>query len=246
MNRPVNFQQLAARDPAIALLVGAMSGVNFGHEAPPPGPQYSSANPLGAPVPEYAQFGNDMGFGSGVSAYDPSMNIGFGAHHPAHPHHAAHGHPHAHHMDATAARTLLLDPNRGSTVKVERYSFSFSPDDPLVLGTASALGTFTEQPSASIRGQRVVMNSPQEGFVTMTALQIANVNVFIGGIEDAFTYSARSNGVMLDLPRLDTQNRATASGDYSGFLPPGFTATADFPFIVTLQGPATLAGGYGQ
>lgn len=239
MNRPVNFRELAARDPAIALLVGAMSGANFGHEAPAAGPQFS------APPPAYAQFGSDMGFGFGVSSYDPSLNIGFGAH-PAHPHHPHHAHHAAHGHDATAARTLLLDPNRGSTVKVERYSFSFSPDDPLVLGTASALGTFTEQPSASVRGQRVVMNSPQEGFVTMTALQIANVNVFIGGIEDAFTYSARSNGVMLDLPRLDTQNRATASGDYSGFLPPGFTATAEFPFIVTLQGPATLAGGYGQ
>jgi len=168
--------------------------------------------------------------------------------HPAHPHHAAHAavrwelaNP-----SSTAARTLLLDPNRDSTVKVERYSFSFSPAANLVLGTASNIPTFTQQPSTSIKGQRVLMNAPSVGFVLISTLQIANVNVLVGGTEDAFTYSPLAMGVMLDLPRLDPQNRATAAGAYTGVLPPGFTAGNSFQLIISLQGPATLAGGYGQ
>lgn len=247
MSRPLNFQEMASRDPAIAALMGAIPGYDFGHDV-----GYTEPTP-----PQYG-FGddyNDYGWGFGLgSAFDPSMNIGFGAaKHPAHPAarrppiaHPAHpAHP-ANDHSSTYNRTLLLDPNRNSTVKVERYSFSFSPTAALVLGTASSISNFTEQPAASIKGQRILMNAPQEGFVYISQLQIANVNVMIGGTEDAYTYSPRSNGVMLDLPRLDPQNRATAAGSYSGFLPPGFSAAASFTFIITMQGPAVLAGGFGQ
>ena len=65
---------------------------------------------------------------------------------------------------------MLLDPNRDSTVKVTGYSFSFSPVASLVLGTASSLGTFTQQPSTSIKGRRVLTNAPVPGFVLLTAL----------------------------------------------------------------------------
>ncbi len=147
---------------------------------------------------------------------------------------------------STHHRSMLLDPNRDSTVKVERYSFSFSPAANLVLGTASAIPTFTQNPSTSIKGQRVIMNAPMAGFVLVSSLQVANVNVFVGGVEDAFAYSPLAVGVMLDLPRLDPQNRATAAGAYTGVLPPGYTAGNAFQFVITLQGPATLAGGYGQ
>ena len=141
---------------------------------------------------------------------------------------------------------MLLDPNRDSTVKVERYSFSFSPTTNLVLGTASNIPTFTQNPSTSIKGQRVVMNAPVAGFILVSTLQVANVNVFVGGTEDAFTYGAGAFGVMLDLPRLDPQNRATSAGAYTGVLPPGYTAGNSYQFIITLQGPSTMAGGYGQ
>lgn len=277
----MNSQELLMREPALAMLMGALpQGNHFG-------------------------FGNDYGYGFGLqSASDPSLNMGmpgmgygfgynpmaaygygFGAppvppamlaahpamqhpamaahpammhpamaqppihpSHPAHPQHAAHA---AHHWElanpsSTTSRSLLLDPNRDSTIKVERYSFSFSPTANLVLGNASNIPTFTQQPSTSIKGQRVVMNAPVAGFVLVSSLQIANVNVMIGGTEDAFTYSAGAQGVMLDLPRLDPQNRATSAGAYTGVLPPGYTQGNSFQFIITLQGPSTLAGGYGQ
>lgn len=149
---------------------------------------------------------------------------------------------------STASRTALLDPNRDSSIKVERYSFSWSPAAALVLGGGApvAIPTFTQQPSTSIKGQRLLMNAPVPGFVQISTLQIANVNVLVGAAEDAFTYSPTAMGVMLDLPRLDPQNRATAAGTYSGMLPLGYTAGFSFVFVITLQGPATLAGGYGQ
>jgi len=167
---------------------------------------------------------------------------------PRHPQHAAHA---AHQWElanpsSSTSRSLLLDPNRDSAVKVERYSFSFSPAANLVLGAASNIATFTQQPSTSIKGQRVIMNAPVPGFVLISSLQIANINVLVGGTEDAFTYSAGAQGVMLDLPRLDPQNRATSAGAYTGVLPPGYTQGNSFQFIITLQGPSSLAGGYGQ
>lgn len=173
--------------------------------------------------------------------------------HPSNPAHPAHAKEAAKRWElsnpnSTASRTALLDPNRDSSIKVERYSFSWSPANPLVLGGGAVvpIANFTQQPSTSIKGQRLIMNAPVPGFVQITTLQIANVNVLVGGQEDAFTYSAGAMGVMLDLPRLDPQNRATAGGNYSGMLPLGYTQGFNYVFVITLQGPSTMAGGYGQ
>lgn len=258
MNAPINMHEMAKRDPAVACLMGAIAGYDFGYSVPSQPYTPPSAFASGP------QFGDDYGFGFGFG------NMGFGAHHghghhaahpaahhaahphhpshPAHPHHAAHAAHHAAMQDpsSTVSRTLALDPNRNSTVKVERYSFSFSPTTNLVLGTASAIANFTQQPSASIKGERILMNAPAYGFVFVSTLQIANVNVLVGGQEDAHNYAAEAQGVFLELPRLDPQNRATAAGSYTGSLPQGFTAGTSYPFVITMQGPAVLAGGYGQ
>ena len=238
-------------------------GYGYGFGAPP------AALPPGPCMMPNGAMNHGYGFGL-QSAYDVSMNMGmpgmgygYGAaaaplavpagppihpSDPRHPQHAAHA---AHQWElanpsSSTSRSLLLDPNRDSAIKVERYSFSFSPAANLVLGAASNIATFTQQPSTSIKGQRVVMNAPVPGFVLISSLQIANVNVLVGGTEDAFTYSAGAQGVMLDLPRLDPQNRATSAGAYTGVLPPGYTQGNSFQFIITLQGPSSLAGGYGQ
>jgi hypothetical protein len=266
--------ELLMREPALAMLMGALPqgnnfgfGDDYGYGYGPPAAYgfglasvFDPSQNLGLPG-----FGYDH-YGYGHTPHGPASTPHHPAHHHPHhhPHHPAHpahhpSHPsHPHHQahaavrwelanpSSTAARTMLLDPNRDSTVKVERYSFSFSPSTNLVLGTASNIPTFTQQPSTSIKGQRVVMNAPIAGFVLISTLQIANVNVLVGGTEDAFTYNAGAQGVMLDLPRLDPQNRATSAGAYTGVLPAGFTAGNSFQFIITLQGPATLAGGYGQ
>jgi hypothetical protein len=219
-------------------------GVDYGFGAVPSGPAAPPA-PLarraaGRPVPVVHPAIHAAAAANAAAATHPS--------HPAHPMHAAHAAQRweMQNPSSTASRSMLLDPNRDSTVKVERYSFSFSPPTNLVLGTASNIPTFTQQPSTSIKGQRVVMNAPVAGFILVSTLQVANVNVLVGGTEDAFTYNAGAQGVMLDLPRLDPQNRATSAGAYTGVLPPGYTQGNSYQFIITLQGPSTLAGGYGQ
>lgn len=255
----MNARQLAMRDPARAAIMGAISGESFGF-----GQDYGASQVANdrRPSPRLAYsrpsvgFGDDYGFGAydygfGAPAHHAKHPAAHpGAHpaaHPAHPAHAAHAWATSpHNPTSTASRTMLLDPNRDSTVKVTGYSFSFSPIASLVLGTPSSLGTFTQQPSTSIKGRRVLTNAPVPGFVLLTALQIANVNVFVGTTEDAFTYNAGAQNVIMDLPRLDPQNRATASGSYTGALPAGYTAGSAYQFVITLQGPSTLAGGYGQ
>jgi hypothetical protein len=142
----------------------------------------------------------------------------------------------------TAARARLLDPNEHSRLKIERYSFSMSPEVNFVLGTPVAFEA-TLQPNTRIRAQRVVMNAPVMNFVLIDSLQVANVNVLVGTTEDAYTYNANGQGVMLDLPTLDPANRATVSGSYTGLLPPGYASEFSYQFIVTFQGPSTIVGG---
>ncbi|HEX6826560.1 MAG TPA: hypothetical protein VF077_09630 [Nitrospiraceae bacterium] len=267
----MNAHQLVMREPALAMLMGALpQGNNFGFGDDYPGVAYgfglqssvdASAN-MGLPGFGYSPaaalgygFGEEQfAYGDDGYGYGAEPDYGFGAHRrrhhvrrpPAHPAVAAAAALAHRNPTSTASRTMLLDPNRDSTVKVERYSFSFSPSTNIVLGTASNIPTFTQNPSTSIKGQRVLMNAPCAGFVLVSTLQVANVNVFVGGTEDAFSYNAGAQGVMLDLPRLDPQNRATSAGAYTGVLPVGYTAGNAYQFIITLQGPSTMAGGYGQ
>jgi hypothetical protein len=143
----------------------------------------------------------------------------------------------------TARRARVLDPNEHSRLKLERYSFSLSPESNFTLGTGPVAFDATLQPNTRLRAQRVVCNAPCENFVILDSLQIANVNVFVGTSEDAYTYNARAQGVMLDLPTLDPANRATVSGSYTGLLPANFASEFSFQFIVTFQGPSTMVGG---
>lgn len=143
----------------------------------------------------------------------------------------------------TARRARILDPNEHSRLKLERYSFSLSPEANFTLGTGPVAFDATLQPNTRIRAQRVVANAPCENFVILDSLQIANVNVFVGTSEDAWTYNPRAQGVMLDLPTLDPANRATISGSYTGLLPANFASEFSFQFIMTFQGPSTMVGG---
>jgi hypothetical protein len=256
------------RDPALAALMGALPGEDFG------------ADGSGGHEADFGAFGA-FGAAPGLSVYDPSRNIGYGfgwdygvdpvsgaavpvpalgpgvtpgaAGHVAlrgaamphvSPHPAAVAaawHAHNAQQAHTTARTSLLDPNQHSVVKIERYSFSLV--QALVLNTPLAGFITTLQPNTKIRPQRVVMNAPTPMFVLVASLQVANVNVLVGSTEDAFTYSATAQGVMLDLPTLEPANRATLTASYTGFVPPGFANGFAYTFILTLQGPSTIAGG---
>ena len=135
---------------------------------------------------------------------------------------------------------LQLDPNAGQTLKLGIYSFGMQ--QPLTIGLASGI-FMSDSPATTIRTKRVVMNAPGVGFVTVSTLLIANVAVTVGGIEDAFAYSAQSFSNEVDYPTLPPSQKATMSGTYTGFAPaPLFNGQA-FAFSVRFSGRSTIAGG---
>jgi hypothetical protein len=137
----------------------------------------------------------------------------------------------------TASRTRLIEPNRGSKVKIERYAFSINAA--LVLGVASPI-VASGQPDTNIRPQRVTMNAPANGFALINEIKVANVSVTVGGIEDAFDYNALGVGQSLDMPTLTPANRASVLGNYTGFVPPGYVGGGGYVFAVSFKGPASI------
>ena len=260
--------ELAMRDPALAALMGALPGGDFG------------SDPLERAEADFgAQFGRHH-YGNELSPFDVSRNMGAdfglvpwlangaGAAAPAgqlagalpgvvgvagavpaaviaqsHPALVQAWAQQNQQAVETDGRSRLLNPNRNSQIKVERYSFSMSTV--LALNTPSAF-SITLQPNVTIRPQRLIANAPTPNFVLLSSLQISNVNVFVGTQEDAFTYSAGAQGVMLDLPTLEPAYRATAAGNYTGIVPPGFSVPFNYTFVMTLQGPAAMAGASGM
>lgn len=141
----------------------------------------------------------------------------------------------------SGSRQALLEPNKGSAVRVEKYVFGLS--QVLTLATAAPINQ-SLSPDCVIRSQRVTVNAPCPGFSTMTELKIANTSIIIGGQIDAYEFAAHANGSELDMPTLSPANRALWQGQYSGLLP---TAVATYltatPYIHTLslKGPASVA-----
>ena len=120
----------------------------------------------------------------------------------------------------TSIRELLLDPNRGSSVKIERYSFGINTT--ISLGVAGAPLTLTGQPDVNIRPQRIIMNAPSPGFAIIDEIKVANVSCTVGVQEDAYNYSAGAHNSHLDMPTLSPANRATVLGEMTGRVPEGF------------------------
>jgi hypothetical protein len=135
------------------------------------------------------------------------------------------------------SREALLQPNKYSSVKVERYGFAVN--QALVLGTALSF-IATNNPDVTIRPQRVTMNAPAPGFVTISELKLANTSVTVGGIQDAYDYGPNAVDAELDLPTLTPANRASVSGQYTSFTPPGYVGGTAYTFCVSMRGPATM------
>jgi hypothetical protein len=217
-------KNLALRDPARALLLGALSVADFGAER------------------GQADFGIDFGweFGDddyGADAAAAIVPAGIAAAAPS---------PQAvrqmwgqvqQEKAVTARRAMLLEPNKNSRVKVERYTFSVEQE--LALGTSETLN-MTGQPDTNIRPQRVTSNSPAPGFVTLSDIKVANVSVSVGGSLDSFQFNANGVGQHLDMPTLTPANRARVTGSYTGFTPPGYTNGGAYLFIVAFTGPASI------
>lgn len=226
-----NSKQLAMRDPALAALMGVDAlGADFGAEFGDPDDDYG------------AEFGDDD-----VGDDDYGADDDFGAPRRG----LARRPPSAQqlaHMwrvrEARAARAnrrvALLDPNRGSGLKVERYIMSMSQD--LVIGLGAAV-SLQGQPDCTFRPQRMTIVVPTPAFVIIDQIRMANVSTMIGpGAIDAFQFNANGVGQALDLPTLTPANRATVTGTYTGFAG-GYPAAFAYKLSASFIGPANLAGG---
>lgn len=223
--RSTYSSNLVMRDRAAAALMGAI-GDDFGRDG--------------------SDFGRDWAFSGddvGLEAPPATATVRVPNHPVFHP--SNHGklmemwEGRRHSRGRRYERELLLDPNEGSAVKVERYSFGVQAS--LTLGTAAAIYA-SLNPETTIRPQRVIANAPTPGFVTLTDLKVANVSVIIGDFEDAYNYNANAVGSMLDMPTLEPANRLTVLGNYLGYIPANYSDGATFPFCVAVQGPSTMAG----
>lgn len=245
--RPTS-SMLTMRDPAMAALMGALPGPNFG--AAPMRRGMSTPTGRGRGRRATAEFG--FGFGDDAGGeygadVEGDMGADYGAHHHKHKHghHGHHGHKHPHiaaherMLHETHERMRMLDPNGNSRVKVEGYGFPIVQN--VTLGTAVAIFQ-TLQPNAMIKPTQVISNAPVPGFVTLSNLLIANVNAIIGASDDAYNYNPNALRTYSRLPLLDMSTRATIAGAYTGLTPPGYAPTFVFPFSVTLYGPSVLAG----
>lgn len=249
-------RQLAMRDPALASLFGILEDTR---------PQTS------APAARDASFGNDFGrdgFGNEYYGYGgdfgaeapalPAAAMTVPVSHPAHPlHPSQHANTmavlHEHHQGKarTAHREMLLDPNKGSSTKVERYSFSISTGTDTG-GNALTFGGFTpgtsqtfsasNQPSVTIRPQRFVSNAPAAGVFLYSTLQVANVNALVGDVEDGYNFASTAVGVHLDLPTMSPANKVTVGGSMQTYTPPGVSSGQTYTLVSSFSGPATIAG----
>lgn len=231
---------LTMRDPAMAALMGALPGSNFG--ALRRGTSQPTGRGRGRSSADFGfGFGDEAGADAGADV-EGEYGADMGAHHK-HKHHGHHKHPHiaAHErmLAETHHRMRMLDPNGSSRVKIEGYSFPFGQN--ITLGTTSAINA-TLQPNAMIKPVQVMMNAPSYGFVTISSLLIANVNAILGTSDDAYNYNANALRTYTKLPLLDMSTRATVAGAYTGLVPPGFAPAFVYPFTVTVMGPAVLAG----
>jgi hypothetical protein len=237
MARP-NAQLLSLRDPALAAVLGviAMAPANFGGDSDFGG-EFGDDDDMGDDDDYGAEFGDDDDYGAdfGAAARRPvkvkrpqnqAQLVALWKNHHAK-------------KSMAKRREMLLEPNKGSAVKIEKYTFTLS--QAIVLGTAAAFTTLTGQPDTSIRPQRLTCNAPAPMFAFLQEIKVANVSVSVGsGLEDAYNYNANGVGQSLDMPTLSPANRATILGSYTGFVPPGFVGGTAVYFSASMKGPASI------
>lgn len=137
----------------------------------------------------------------------------------------------------THKRSLVLEPNRGSRLKIQRYNFNIS--ETFVIGTEQGF-QIALTPAVTFRPQRVTSNAPCENFVLLSQLQVSTVNAIIGGLADAWQFNANGQGQELDLPTVGPEISVSIAGTYLGTATPQFAPTQKYVFIVGINGPATL------
>jgi hypothetical protein len=248
-----NANELAMRDPALAALMGVV-GSDFGSDASIEAPVlYAGAESnFGVDFGDdeydmgFSDIGADFGVDFGQDATTPPAPAGGSSTAIAHAA-AAHGATPqgraiiAQHMAKQAhrnTRAMLLEPNKYSDLKVERYTFAINATI-TALGTAGALSG-SNSPDVNFRPQRVTTNVVSPAMVLITDGRVANVSFTVGGSIDAWQWNANAVGEHLDVPTLTPANKASFSGSYTGLVPSPLSGTGSYTFMMSFTGPSSI------
>jgi len=139
-------------------------------------------------------------------------------------------------------RSILLDPNRGSRIKVENYELPLSCI--FTIGTQNLFLTAEANPLVEFKPMGLVCNVPAPNFVYIYDIKAANVSASISHhTSDAWIYNPSSIRSTLNLPRLLPQNNISIHVlHYDGCTCPcGFILGTQFRFTATFFGPAEMA-----
>ncbi len=220
----MNYDDIAMRDLADASLMGAVDD-DFGVEGDFEPDQFGSEDDFGV------EFGEEDIFGVAAPAASTAM-----VNHPD-PRVRKIPHHHIRRGELRESRLRLLEPNRGSELKVERYTFGIVAS--CTLTVAGPLGN-SNSPDVNFRPQRVTMNVPSPGFILITDARVANVSFVVGGNVDAWQFKANAVGESLDVPTLTPANRATWTGTYTGLVPTPLSGSGSYTVIMAFTGPASI------
>jgi hypothetical protein len=252
MLRKAKAEELFLRDPAAAALFGVLPGADFGADFGEDGMGADFGDEYGEDIGAddvgneiAAEFGDEVGAAVATALKGrvrPPRPTSL-ARTTATPQAVAAWNKGQQVASRTLSRATLLDPNAGSTIKVEQYELPMS--QAIVIGTALGLmPNLTATPDTVIKPKRLVCNAPMPGFVFIQDIKASNVSASISsGVTDAFNYNAMSIGTNVHLPRLTSSTRVSITAAYTGAIPPNVLGgTASF-FTATFYGPCTLAGG---
>ena len=234
------------RDQAMAAIMGVSTSPDFGTESRGGGRALSAdfgVEPVHFGVLGHGrhrpQFGED---GTGLAPAQLAAAGMVGPSHPAHPMNPVNQaemiglwNDAKLAQNDTARRRRIINPNEGSEIKINRYSFSLS-----TVLTLAAPSTFTISgaPTTNLRPERVTMNVPIPGMLIISAMAVANVGVS-SGLFDAFENNPNGVDQAYDMPTLTPSNSATVSGAYTGEFPATLLLPT-YTFVVTFKGPATI------
>lgn len=208
--RPTN-KQLAMRDPALAIMLGALAtpgsdfGTEFGRARTKFGDDYGADS---VPTPENMQ--------RAWNQHIDKMNKG-----------------------STRSRELVLEPNMDSESKIQRYTFAANQD--LTLGVAVPVNAGQNPETHIRPQRVTVNTPfGFAGFGTLSSIKVANVGVIVGGVKDMSDFAATAFDTHLDVPTLSPANRVVATGNYSGRTPPGYAPASLFTLCISYTGPASM------
>jgi hypothetical protein len=221
----MNYDDIAMRDLADASLMGAVDD-DFGVEGDFEPDQFGSEDDFGV------EFGEEDIFGVAAPQAPAAM-----VNHPD-PRVRKILHHHIRRGELREARLRLLEPNRGSELKVERYTFGITAY--ITLATSGAIAPVSNSPDVNFRPQRVTMNVPSPGFILISDARVANVSFVVGGSVDAWQFNANAVGESLDVPTLTPANRATWTGSYTGLVPTPLSGSGQYTVIMAFTGPASI------